>query len=156
MRLDFSTNDQLSIKLHLKTQPYISNGKWVKASGWLEWSDLEIRSKTGLPTFAYAYWAEPNDKFQKKHFGKVVLKEEALAEYVLWRNGLNAREGVEWDDFLKKFKPQAADKLLARLGEFKFSSEKDKPDPQTDQSGLAETPIRLIGSGLNLELEPKK
>jgi hypothetical protein len=156
VRLDFSTNDQLSIRLHLKTQPYLSNGKWVKASGRLEWTDLEIRSKTGLPTFAYAYWAEPDDKFQNKHFGKVVLKEEALAEYVVWRNGLNAREGVEWDDFLKKLKPQAAEKMLARLAEFRFSSEKDKPDAQADRPSLAETPIRLIGSGLSLESEPKK
>ncbi|MBW1871246.1 MAG: hypothetical protein JRJ19_04225, partial [Deltaproteobacteria bacterium] len=156
VRLDFSTNDQVSIRLHSGIQPYASNGKWVKASSLLEWLDLEIHAKSGLPTFAYAYWAEPDGKFQKKHFGNVVLKDEALAEYVLWRSGLTAQEGVEWDDFLKKLKPGPADKLLARLGEFRFSSEKNKPDAEADRPKLSETPLRLIGSGLVQEIEPKK
>ena len=141
-QIELGTDDVVTVKLDLPAKPFATNGDWKVAPGRVEWSKKKIKGKSGLPTFVYAYWSEPEAKFQKKHFGKLVLEGKNLGEYVLWRSGLGKLEGIKWDDFLKSLKPQKAPDLLERVAAFRFKGE--EPAGKT----LAETPIRLIGLGL--------
>jgi hypothetical protein len=140
IQLELGTEDVVTIRLKTPAKPFATNGKWK--DGQVEWLKKAVKGKSGLPTFTYAYWSSPDAKFQRKHFGKVILSGENLGEYVLWRSGLNSQEGMKWDDFLKTLKPGKPEVVLERVAAFRFKGE--EPQGKT----LAETPIRLIGLGL--------
>ena len=144
-QIELGTDDVVTVKLDIPAKPFATNGDWKAKPGRVEWLKKKIKGKSGLPAFVYAYWSEPEVKFQKKRFGKVVLEGQNLGEYVLWRSGLGKQEGIEWDDFLKSLKPGKAPELLEKVAAFRFKSE--EPQGKT----LAEAPIRLIGLGLGVE-----
>jgi ketosteroid isomerase-like protein len=140
--LDLSIKDEVTVRLATSVRPFLTNGSWGLAAGKVVWIDRELKTGAGLPAFCYAAWAVPDETFQREHLGKVALADERLAEYVLWRAGLSAAEGVEWDDFLKGLKPGSG--LTERLGAFRFST-----DPTTEPArSLADTPRHLLLSGL--------
>lgn len=140
IQLELGTDDRVTVKLVIPAEPFATNGKWK--NGQVEWLKKAVKGKSGLPTFAYAYWSEPDTKFQKKHFGRVLLEGQNLGEYVLWRSGLSKSEGIQWDDFLKILKPGKPQELVQQVAGFRFKGE--EPQGKT----FAETPIRLIGLGL--------
>ena len=140
IQLELGTDDRVTVRLVVPAKPFATNGEWKQ--GRVLWLKKAVKGKSGLPTFAYAYWSEPDEKFQKKHFGKVVLEGQNLGEYVLWRSGLSKQEGIEWDDFLKGLKIGKPDEVLEKVTNFRFEGE--EPGGKT----LAETPVRLLGLGL--------
>ncbi len=150
LQFELGPDDKLNVKLNLPVKPFATNGKWNEKTGQVEWLDQAIQGQTKLPSFAYALWSEPDEKFQNEHFGKVVLSTENLAQYVAWRSGLTQTEGKEWDDFLRSIRPAPAPKLAERMTNFRFSNER-KDKGETAGRSLAETPLRLIG----LELDVK-
>ena len=104
----FGGSSRLDMQLALPGKPVFTNGKWNAKSGTVTWKgELTARTdKTNfLPEICYALWAEPNIKFQKAHFGKVILHGQELMNYCLWRQGLTPAQAKIWNAILDKHKP---------------------------------------------------
>jgi hypothetical protein len=115
-----SPGDELRLRLTLPAKPFYTNGTWDAAALQVAWQTV-LPGTENTPYLAYASWAAPAEAAQKQHFGRVLLRDQALAEYVLWFNGLSKEEAVEWEALLGSLRPEAAPAL--RLAEFRFQSE---------------------------------
>lgn len=106
-------------------QPLRTNGVWDEHARELRW---EARGRQGCetPQLLLAVWAEPDEPYQREHFGRVVLAGEPLYEYAGWRAGLSSAECVEWDAFVESLRPGSG--LPEQLAQFRFS---DQPSPPT-------------------------
>ncbi len=146
--IGFGGGDALQVKLNCTTQPFTTNGTWNEQTKQVVWSkNLPNRHEPPslvLPTMLYANWSDPNESFQKAHFGRVILNGSQLAEYCLWREAIGNINGKEWDLFLTSLKP--ADDLLDRLDKFRFADQADT-DPDT-RKHKASTPRELISAAL--------
>ena len=108
LRLDFGGTPRIEVQLALPAKPDVANGKWNAKERTVTWKgSLTARDgdTTFLPEICYAVWSEPDEKFQKAHFGKVILTGQPLADYCLWRRSLAADEAKLWDAVLMKHKP---------------------------------------------------
>ena len=115
--------------------------------------------RAGCTPFAYSrsdqsavtlgYWSAPDEAFQAAHFGKVILRDEPLARYCLWRQALTGQEAVEWDEFLEKLWP--GETLRERLGQFRFSSDAPPTPANESPPSLADAARQLILAGLDPE-----
>ena len=139
----FSANN-LEVKLACGVEPFATNGQWDAKDKAVTWKASLSKDKSP-PEFCYAFWSEPNPANQEKHFGKVVLAGEALAEYLLWYRGLTPDEMRQWDALVAGLKP-AMDAKKA-LDEFRFGGPA-QGKPTKSQSERTETPKRLILEGL--------
>ncbi len=102
------TADELRLSLAATAEPYDTNGLWDPKARQVSWDGpLSNRGKpkAKLPAICYAYWSQPAKAFQRKHFGEIRLDGEQLADYCLWRSGLTAEEGAEWDGFVDRLRP---------------------------------------------------
>ena len=127
--------DRLYVRLNCPVEPFETNGTWHGGSGQVRWSEgISEVDKAG--TFCYATWSRPNVRFQRRHFGKVMLEGSELAEYVIWRRGLTEEEADEWDEFVAGLEPD--DELREALKQFQFS----------DSPGLEKVPRRLLAREL--------
>lgn len=128
--LDLFSNppDHLRVKLSLPMAPAHTNGKWDETAKQVIWdSDIESGSNyVELPVICYASWGQPDEDFQKKHFGRVFLAGENLTLYCLWQAGLEEKRATEWEKFLVELKPD--DKLNQLVKGFRFSDEKPVED----------------------------
>jgi hypothetical protein len=97
--------DTVTARLHLPTQPFATNGAWSARAGAVEWRELPLPGQTLLPTLAYAHWSAPDARYQRAHFGKVALRGEPLAKYVLWRASLDPGDGERWDAMIDSLQP---------------------------------------------------
>lgn len=122
------SDDHVLVKLSLASPPIHSNGRWDETNKQVVWeSDVQMKEKaSGVPTFCYASWCDPDEKFQKEHFGRVILVGDELIQYCLWRGGLGEKRGVEWDAMLAGLQRGAGWK--EKLEGFRFS---DEPVPAT-------------------------
>ncbi|HAU38486.1 MAG TPA: hypothetical protein DCX07_12325, partial [Phycisphaerales bacterium] len=118
------TPDIVKLSLAATTCPGTTGGTWDAEGGRVRW-ELYIpqRGKTGegLPALAYAAWAEPDEAFQKAHFGRVVLGGGELHRQCLWYHALPAAQRKEWDAFVAALTP--GDGLAAKLAAFRFSTD---------------------------------
>jgi hypothetical protein len=92
----------------------------------------------------FALWSTPQQAFQEQHFGRLLLADADLAQYVVWYRSLKPEESVAWDRFLAGLAPDGG--LKAALEGFRFATD-PKPDPtQPDKTpaSLADTPRRLL------------
>ena len=98
---------------------------------YLQASDAEPTNSSvhrSLPDILFALWAEPAAEKQIEHFGKVVLNDEELVQYCLWRCGLPEEKARLWEAFLGGLKPGAD--LIERINGFRFADEsKDAKTP---------------------------
>ena len=117
------SDDHILVKLSLTSPPIHSNGRWDETNKLVVWeSDLQVKEKaSGVPTFCYASWADPDEKFQKEHFGKLILGGDELIQYCLWRGRLEEKRGAEWDAMLAGLQRGAGWK--EKLEAFHFSGE---------------------------------
>lgn len=117
------SEDHLTVKLALPSEPIHTNGKWDAARQRVIWEaelgDQLERPK--LPAFCYASWSAANRSFQEAYFGRVLLRGEELLQYCLWHASLNATYASEWDALLNSAKPNTA--LTTLLDDFQFSGE---------------------------------
>ena len=67
--------------------------------------DSGLDKDRALPVLCYANWNNPDEPFQKTHFGRVLLEGDELSKYDLWRSGLGDQAGQEWDAFLAGLQP---------------------------------------------------
>jgi hypothetical protein len=125
-----SEGDELRLRLALPVKPFYSNGTWDTAKREVAWQ-TSLPGEERTPYLAYASWAAPDETAQKQRFGRVLLRDQALADYVLWVQGLAQEEAAEWDAFVAGLRPDAA--LAARLAEFRFQSEADA-GPATEEA----------------------
>lgn len=145
---DFSlAADSLEVKLHCSSRPFDTNGKWDAEKRIVRWSG-KLTKNPSLPTLCSAIWSDPDREFQTKHFGKTVLTDGDLAQYVLWYGGLHDDEQGEWDSFLSKLTPGKP--LIPAIKSFRFSADPppDPGDPDKKPPGLADPVRPLLLKGL--------
>lgn len=130
----FGQPDHLTVRLSLSTPPLHSNGRWDETLKQVIWeSDIEGRTNAEhFPFFCYANWVQPDDQFQKKHFGRVILAGDDLTHYCLWRGGQDEPHGAEWDAFVAGLKPDR--ELAGKIDAFRFADE-----PVREGTNVSET-----------------
>ena len=131
--LGFSHADYLTVRLSLPSTPTHSNGRWNAALKQLVWETgiVERTNATHLPFTCYASWAKPDETFQAEHIGKVALIGDELMRYCLWRNGLDAERGSEWDAFLASLQPVTG--LMEKIDAFQFSGKPNQAGTNSPQ-----------------------
>jgi hypothetical protein len=143
---------KVEVKLACKNEPFYTNGQWNEQAGHVVWLS-DIADDMKLPTFLYVSWSEPNRKYQQEHFGCIVLVDEDLAQYCIWRENLGKDEGEEWDSFVSDLNPE--ENLEGRLKAFRFSIGLQK-ELNTEENNLAQKPCELILAALKSEKEKKE
>lgn len=108
--------DLLTVKLALKHAPHHTNGKW--RDGQVVW-EARLNKDSVLPVLCYADWSDPDEQFQKAHFGRVILQGDELMQYCLWHSGLVEPRAQAWETFLAGLQPGA--KIPEQLEAFKFA-----------------------------------
>jgi len=145
------SNSKVEVKLACKNEPFDTNGEWNEQTNQVVWLS-NIAGDIKLPTFFYASWSAPNRKYQVEHFGRVVLGDEALTNYCMWRENLDEGKGKEWDSFVLSL--NTGEDLEGRLNAFRFSVDQQK-GLDAEQSDLAQKPRELILAGLKATKENK-
>jgi len=144
----FDDSARVEVELAASAKPVYTNGRWNADDSTVTWAaPLTKRNEETayLPEICYAAWAEPDKKFQKKHFGRTILTDQQLINYCTWREGLSADEAKQWDALLGSLKPGKG--LKPALEKF---------DESIDDSA-APTPARTyLKDGVGLLLEALK
>jgi hypothetical protein len=119
----FGQTDHLAVRLSLPSSPLHSNGRWDKKLKQVVWeSDIEERTNAShFPFFCYASWAQADRRFQKRHFGRIILTGDGLTRYCLWRGSLDQQDSDEWDAFVASLRPGQG--LAENIDAFKFTGE---------------------------------
>lgn len=147
----FGHPDHLAVRLSLPSSPIHSNGRWDEALKQVVWeTDIEDRTNAShFPFSCYASWAQADQAYQNKHFGRVVLTGDELMRYCLWRSSQDEQEGGEWDAFVASLQPGSG--LVERVDAFRFSGEPDQagtngqpkiPSPSVYPRELLKTALR--------------
>lgn len=140
------SHDTLRVKLFCGRKPHATNGQWDAAAGTVAWSK-ELSSRRPLPVVCFAAWTEPDEAFQRARFGRVLLADVPLMQYVTWYRALRSDERTEWDRFVAGLAP--GPKLAADVKAFRFSTDpKVDPAKTETKASLADTPRELILDGL--------
>jgi hypothetical protein len=142
------TPDHLTVTLSLPGSPAHTNGKWDENDKAVVWeSDLEDRTNgTRLPVFCYASWAQPAEKFQIRHFGRVIIEADDLVEYCLWRADLTDKHAAEWEKLLADL--NSREDVLQKIKAFRFSDEKPFSDPNAQNDSPSSFGRTLIENAL--------
>ena len=144
----------IEVKLNCDSVPYTSNGRWDGEAQQVVWSVktniccFNIVEARSLPAYFYCSWSTPDKKFQEEHFGRVILIDEDLAQYCIWKENLDEGKSKEWDSFVLSLSP--GEDLEGRLNAFRFSIDQQK-GLEAEVSDLAEVPRELILAGLKAE-----
>ncbi|MCH7873501.1 MAG: hypothetical protein IID33_17520 [Planctomycetes bacterium] len=127
-------------------KPHRTNGEWYGPASELRW---EAAATTGpfVPQMMYAEWIEPDEAFQRRHFGKTVLRDR-LADYVSWRMGLPSEQREKWDAAIDVLKPGAD--LASKLAAIRIDPISDPliPDDFEQRADPASLPVEWIMEGL--------
>ena len=129
--------DTLRVRLNCGKEPFSTNGDWHAQAGAVTWEISRGEDRRGA--FCHALWAVAHEGAQRRLFGDRLLEDEALAEYVMWYEGLTPEEARQWEVFLADLGPDAP--LAERLEAFEFEG----------APGLAGTPHRLLPEALEAE-----
>lgn len=142
---------KVEVKLACTNEPFNTNGEWNQQANQVVWV-RKIAGDEKLPTFFYAAWSEPNREYQQEHFGRVVLCDEDLAQYCIWRENLDEGKAQEWDSFILSLNP--GEDLIGRLNAFRFSADQQK-GLEAEKGGSVKNPCELILAGLKAKEENK-
>lgn len=144
----FASLDKVNVRLDCPRKPYETNGQWDGDAGQVSWSSRITDDEQ--PFMCHASVGQPNRAFQKEHFGKVMLADEALVRYSLWYKGLSDEQRGQWDQFLGTVDPN--DDIPNKLGSFRF---KNAPPASPGSDGvirlLSDLPRELIIEGLKMK-----
>jgi hypothetical protein len=147
----FASGDELKVTFRCPTPPYRTNGAWSEDERAVVWTaripEFGVTTLRALPPLLFAFWSVPDEAFQTAHFGMVVLRDEPLAHYCMWRRALTGQEATEWDDFVAKLQP--GETLPDRLGQFRFSSDPPPTPANESPPSLADGARHLILAGLD-------
>lgn len=133
----------LAVSLATGLQPWLTNGVWEAKEGKVQWV-CELPGETAWPRLLTAMWSQPEEVFQKEHFGQVVLSGENLHWFCMWRRGLTEAEGKQWDAFVAALKP--GPELKGLLSAFRFAGEPTQPSEGQEKppESYAHTAVDLI------------
>ncbi len=141
-----------SITLRLRTglAPYATNGKWDGTAATVVFQE-KLYEHRAIPAVCFALWSAPDEQFQRRHFGGVILSGGELARYVLWYNTLSKEEAFEWDGFLSGLKPEGD--IAGAVRAFRFAAEPkpDPLDPDAAPASWADEAKRLLLEGLSAQ-----
>lgn len=158
--------NQLNMRLHAKAEPHDTNGTWSAEKKTVSWSQPipDANLKQQWPVLCYAFWSEPDTKYQQARFGRVMLKDKKMAEYCAWYAGLTADERREWDALIAS--EPVGDALVNRIEQFRFRQDppyvpprelpKDEKDKMEPPPSLADEPRRLFESALVQEKQERE
>jgi len=136
-----NTPYKVNVRLKCPYKPFKTNGQWQDANNQVCWTEF-LKGKYDLPTFFYASWSEPNNDFQLRHFGQVILDDVNLARYCFWEKSIETDKAKQWNEFISGIDPNMEiDKLIKA---FRFPDEPNDPNAPT----LADVPRNLILSAL--------
>lgn len=120
----FLGRDTLDAKLHAAEKPIMTNGQWDAEQRVVKWRNKlpTVAESHDVPsTYAWAFWAEPNDEAQRLKFGGVTLRDLSLVQYCSWRRSLNAEESKLWTALLES--STSGEALRERVDKFRFPGE---------------------------------
>jgi hypothetical protein len=138
----WASTENIEVCLKCPCKPFRTNGFWQDVNNQVYWSGV-LHDKDALPTFCYASWSEPNRDFQLRHFGRVILDNENLAQYCFWGKSIEAGQAEQWNEFISGIDPNM--EIEAMVKAFRFTGESNEPNAPT----LAEVPRSLIINSLS-------
>ncbi|MBN1521436.1 MAG: hypothetical protein JW928_02795, partial [Candidatus Aureabacteria bacterium] len=144
----FYGSKSVSVILSSKEKPFLTNGEWDQEKGSVS-LNISSPSKSRLPEAFYAFWSVPDGKFQKEHFGGIVLEKQDLWEYSFWESGLEERDKKEWRDFVGLL--TSGKDLKNELEAFHFTSSAVGETDEKREDKLPDTPRNLILKNLKKE-----
>jgi hypothetical protein len=107
----FQIEDTITLSLRLSAEPLYSNGEWDGEK--LNWKrKLESAEGDSAPVISFATWVTPNDAFQRRLFGEVIVDGEMLLEACLGIAGMapderrDLEEGLDKLPLVAELKPQ--------------------------------------------------
>jgi hypothetical protein len=133
---------KVNVRLNCPYKPFKTNGQWQDANNQVCWTDY-LKDKDDLPTFFYATWSEPNNDFQSRHFGRVILEGKNLAEYCYWEKSIEAGQVRQWNEFLSGIDPNMEIGTMVKA--FRFPGESAEPNAPS----LADVPRSFILDALS-------
>lgn len=137
----FGGTCKVEVTLACGSKPIETNGQWDEPNGSVHWSAY-VKGKGRLPTFYYARWSEPNENFQSRHFGRIILDGKNLAEYCCWEKSIEAGQARRWNEFISGIDPNME---IGPIVAFRFSGESAEPNAPS----LADVPRTLILNALS-------
>jgi hypothetical protein len=140
----FPGHDQLTATMVASREPVATNGHWNSEEQKIEWTVAiegygSDKAYASLPDIVYAIWAEPQVVKQTELFGKVVLADEQLATYCLWRRGLTNEMASQWEEFLVTLSPHATLADVIRTFRFRDETPEGYPPAQEIRDLLADS-----------------
>lgn len=119
----------------MKSEPIASNGKWDNSVRELSWN-CDIKNGPIPAQLLWASWAEPDEKFQRRHLGCVLIRKE-LGRYNQWYLALDPAMKKEWDRFVLSLPGDAS--LAKQLKAFEFTGRpRDRNVPPENVIGVSD------------------
>lgn len=117
----------------MKSEPVATNGKWDNSARELSWN-CDIKNGPIPSQLLWATWSEPDEKFQHRHLGRVLIRKE-LGRYNQWYLALDPAMKKEWDRFILSL---SGDNSLARqMNAFEFTGRpRDRKIPPENVAGV--------------------
>lgn len=145
--IEFGGFDSLEATLECPVEPYRTNGVWLEEEQVLSWersmNPIDGGPRNALPSLLFAMWSIPSSEYQSAHFGRVILEDEALADYCLWSSRLSPAQQAQWNALIEALNPQSPS--ADWIADFHFA-------PQNGQSEeLAEEGRGLLLNALQAE-----
>ena len=140
--------ERITLRLRTGVAPYATNGKWEAGAATVVFEE-RLYPHRAIPALCFALWSVPHERFQRDHFGRVILTGGNLARYVMWYNTLSKEETEEWDGMLSALKPDGD--IAKTLRAFRFAAEPkpDPLDPDSTPSTWADEAKRLLLDALS-------
>lgn len=152
----FFHSHAVNVKLKLPAPPIFSNGYWEEKTSTLHFI-RPIQGDQAIPTLLYAGWVDPNEKFQREHFGHLLLTGEDLFSYIDWYITLPDDLAAQWDVFVEKLAP--GDETLKKLSDFVFERPARppvaKPPRQNEEPDDLYRGPKLLQNKLQEKLKPE-
>lgn len=107
---------ETEVVLATGVEPYLTNGAWDAETGSVVFKGRIVEGRERITLYAATFqaaWAVPDEVFQRKCFGEVLLEGEALAAYCGWHQALPEKPRARWDAALEAL-AEAGDRRALR------------------------------------------
>lgn len=146
--------DGLDVTLNVPAEPYRTNGVWSPDELQVVWNrrlqgisdereDMPGEPQQSLPSLLFAFWSLPDADLQTARFGRVILRDQALAEYCQWHADLTPQQREQWTLLIAALKPGPG--AAEWIENFHFT-----PGSEADEQ-IAQRGRLLLLTGLNAE-----
>lgn len=95
---------ETEVVLATGVEPYLTNGSWDPETKSVVFKGRLVEGRERITLYAATFqaaWAVPDEAFQRKCFGAVLLEGEPLASYCGWHQALPAKPRARWDAALE-------------------------------------------------------